>query len=55
MISICAVAHMSGQTWVGLSDTAMEGTFVFTDGTPAVSDKNVSQTTDIYYQLECHQ
>lgn len=30
---------MPGEAWVGLNDINIENQFVYTDGTPAVSDK----------------
>lgn len=37
-------AHMSRSSWVGLNDINREGTFVWTDGTQAVSDQLLNFT-----------
>ncbi len=40
MFCFCSdlTAHMSRSSWVGLNDIVKEGTFVWSDGTQAVSD-----------------
>lgn len=38
---------MPGESWVGLNDINIENQFVYTDGTPAVSDKAVNALCDI--------
>ena len=36
---LLSAAHMPGEAWVGLNDINIENQFVYTDGTPAVSDE----------------
>ena len=43
---------MPAAAWVGLSDTVTEGTFTYTDGTPAVSD--TCHTTTDNMQINSH-
>lgn len=36
---LLSAGHMPASAWVGLNDINIENQFVYTDGTPAVSDK----------------
>ena len=37
---------MPGEAWLGLNDINVENQFVYTDGTPAVSDKTTNILCD---------
>lgn len=39
---------MPGEAWVGLNDINVENQFVYTDGTPAVSDKAMNMLCDAH-------
>lgn len=39
---------MPGEAWVGLNDISVENQFVYTDGTPAVSDEAMNVLCDPY-------